>query len=104
LISISLLIRDLSAQQVIRSLNQIERDALNHYIERLLGEWALIMGEEKKYSDPDFAVIFKRARQSLIYLKRKKLGPIRKYCLVESQKTREIRSISRYSYFQNGTN
>ena len=45
LISISLLIRDLSAQQVIRSLNQIEREALNHYKERLLGEWASIVGE-----------------------------------------------------------
>ena len=46
LISISLLIRDLSAQQVIRSLNQIEREALNHFKERLLGEWASIMGEK----------------------------------------------------------
>lgn len=46
LISISLLIRDLSTQQVIRSLNQNERDALNLYKERLLGEWASIMHEE----------------------------------------------------------
>lgn len=46
LISISLLVRDLSTQQVIRDLNQIERNALNLYKERLLGEWASIMHEE----------------------------------------------------------
>lgn len=46
LISISLLVRDLSTQQVIRGLNQIERNALNLYKERLLGEWASIMQEE----------------------------------------------------------
>jgi RNA polymerase-interacting CarD/CdnL/TRCF family regulator len=46
LISISLLVRDLSTQQAIRSLNQTERDALNLYKERLLGEWAPIMQEE----------------------------------------------------------
>lgn len=46
LLSISALVRDLSAQQVIRNLNQIERDALSHNKERLLLEWALIVPEE----------------------------------------------------------
>jgi RNA polymerase-interacting CarD/CdnL/TRCF family regulator len=46
LLSISALIRDLSAQQVIRNLNQIERDALNLYKERLLREWDSIVPVE----------------------------------------------------------
>lgn len=46
LISISILVRDLSTQQAIRGLNQNERDALNLYKERLLGEWASILPEE----------------------------------------------------------
>lgn len=46
LISISLLVRDLSTQQAIRNLNQIERNALNLFKERLLVEWASIMQEE----------------------------------------------------------
>lgn len=45
LLSISLIIRDLSAQQVIRSLNQFERNALSSFKERLLMEWASIMHE-----------------------------------------------------------
>ena len=43
LLSISVLIRDLSAQQLIRGLNQLERNALNQYKERLLVEWSSIM-------------------------------------------------------------
>jgi len=46
LISISLLVRDLSTQQVIRGLNQNERNALNANKERLLVEWASINQEE----------------------------------------------------------
>ncbi len=46
LLSISALIRDLSAQQVIRNLNQMERDALNLNKERLLREWASIVPDE----------------------------------------------------------
>lgn len=46
LLSISILIRDLSAQQVLRDLNQTEEDALEHFKERLLREWASIKHEE----------------------------------------------------------
>ena len=46
LLSISKLIRDLSAQQVLRQLNQTEVDALEHFKERLLREWASIVQEE----------------------------------------------------------
>ena len=46
LLSISVLIRDLSAQQVLRQLNQTEEDALAHFKERLLREWASITNEE----------------------------------------------------------
>jgi len=43
LISTSKVIRDLSAQQVIRKLNQSEERALDHFKERLLREWSAIM-------------------------------------------------------------
>jgi len=46
LISISILVRDLSTQQILRDLNQTEKDALNHYEEQLLREWASIVQEE----------------------------------------------------------
>lgn len=46
LLSISVLIRDLSAQQVLRQLNQTEGDALEHFKERLVREWASITHEE----------------------------------------------------------
>jgi RNA polymerase-interacting CarD/CdnL/TRCF family regulator len=46
LLSISILIRDLSAQQVLRELNQTEKNALEHFKERLLREWASITQEE----------------------------------------------------------
>lgn len=42
LISTSILIRDLSAQQVLRNLNQTEEDALERFKKRLLLEWSLI--------------------------------------------------------------
>lgn len=45
LLSISILIRDLSAQQVLRDLNQTETDTLEHFKERLLREWASITQE-----------------------------------------------------------
>lgn len=46
ILSISNLIRDLSAQQVLRQLNQTEEDALERNKERLLGEWASIIQED----------------------------------------------------------
>ncbi len=46
LLSTSILIRDLSAQQVLRDLNQTEEDALESCKERLLLEWASITGEQ----------------------------------------------------------
>jgi RNA polymerase-interacting CarD/CdnL/TRCF family regulator len=46
LLSISILIRDLSAQQVLRNLNQTEGDALEHFKERLVREWSSITGDE----------------------------------------------------------
>ena len=46
LLSTSILIRDLSAQQVRRTLNQTEEDTLEHFKERLIREWASITQEE----------------------------------------------------------
>jgi RNA polymerase-interacting CarD/CdnL/TRCF family regulator len=46
LLSISKLVRDLSAQQVLRDLNQTEENALEKFKERLLREWASSMQEE----------------------------------------------------------
>ena len=46
LLSISILVRDLSAQQILRDLNQTEKIALEKFKERLLREWASIMQEE----------------------------------------------------------
>lgn len=46
LLSISILIRDLSAQQVIRRLNQTEENALAHLEDRLIREWAAITQKE----------------------------------------------------------
>ncbi len=46
LISLSIIIRDLSAQQVLRQLNQTEEDALEYFKDRLLREWASITQEE----------------------------------------------------------
>ena len=46
LLSISNLYRDLSAQQVLRKLNQTEEDALSYLEERMLREWASIVDED----------------------------------------------------------
>jgi RNA polymerase-interacting CarD/CdnL/TRCF family regulator len=46
LLSISMLVRDLSAQQIVRDLNQTEKNALEHFKERLLREWASISQED----------------------------------------------------------
>lgn len=46
LLTMSILIRDLSAQQVLRSLNQTETDALENIKERLIREWASITQEK----------------------------------------------------------
>jgi RNA polymerase-interacting CarD/CdnL/TRCF family regulator len=45
-LSISNLIRDLSTQQVLRKITQTEEDALEHFKDRLLKEWATIVQEE----------------------------------------------------------
>ena len=52
LLSISILIRDLSEQQVVRKLNQTEEGALEHFKERLLREWASIVGEDVEQLSP----------------------------------------------------
>lgn len=46
LLSISILIRDLSAHQMLRNLNQTEKNALEYFKERLLREWASITQEQ----------------------------------------------------------
>jgi RNA polymerase-interacting CarD/CdnL/TRCF family regulator len=54
LISISTLVRDLSAQQVLRDLNETEKNALKHFTGRLLREWASIIQEEVEKIRPTF--------------------------------------------------
>ena len=46
LLSISNLVRDLHTQQSLRELNQTEKDALKHFTDRLLREWASITHDE----------------------------------------------------------
>jgi len=46
LLSLSIIIRDLSTQQILRQLNQTEEDALEYFKDRLLREWASITQEE----------------------------------------------------------
>jgi RNA polymerase-interacting CarD/CdnL/TRCF family regulator len=46
MLSMSVLIRDLSAQQVLRQLNQTEEDALEGFKERLVREWSSITDED----------------------------------------------------------
>lgn len=46
LLEISKLVRDLSAQQVLRDLNQTEEKALEHFKEQILREWASCTREE----------------------------------------------------------
>jgi RNA polymerase-interacting CarD/CdnL/TRCF family regulator len=53
LISMSKLIRDLSAQQVIRKLNQSEENALNKFKTRLIREWAAITKTEAQKIEPE---------------------------------------------------
>jgi len=71
LISISLLIRDLSVQKAIRSLNQIERDALNHNKERLLVEWASITQEEIEELRPRLHSYIMESRSKINLAERK---------------------------------
>ena len=54
LMSISNLVRDLSAQQVLRDLNDTEKKALEQFTERLLREWALIVKEDVEKIRPKF--------------------------------------------------
>jgi RNA polymerase-interacting CarD/CdnL/TRCF family regulator len=46
LLSLSVIIRDLSTQKILRQLNQTEEDALENFKDRLLREWASITQEE----------------------------------------------------------
>jgi len=46
LLSLSVIIRDLSTQKILRQLNQTEEDALENFKDRLLREWASITHEE----------------------------------------------------------
>jgi RNA polymerase-interacting CarD/CdnL/TRCF family regulator len=54
LLSISILVRDLYAQQALRTLNQTEKAALKRLEDRLLGEWASIMQVEVEKIRPTF--------------------------------------------------
>jgi RNA polymerase-interacting CarD/CdnL/TRCF family regulator len=54
LLAISILVRDLYAQQALRTLNQTEKAALKRLEDRLLGEWASIMQVEVEKIRPAF--------------------------------------------------
>lgn len=54
LLSVSILVRDLYAQQVLRGLNQTEKTALRRFEDRMLGEWASIMGVEVEAIRPTY--------------------------------------------------
>jgi len=45
LVSLSIIIRDLSTQKILRQLNQTEEDALQYFKDRLLREWSSITQE-----------------------------------------------------------
>ena len=65
LLAISVLIRDLSAQQVIRQLNQTEQDALEHLKERLLREWASIINERVEKLRPELNAYIKESQAKI---------------------------------------
>ena len=54
LLSVSNLVRDLYAQQILRALNQVEKTALRRFEDRLLGEWASIMQVEVEVLLPTY--------------------------------------------------
>jgi RNA polymerase-interacting CarD/CdnL/TRCF family regulator len=65
LLAISVLIRDLSAQQVIRQLNQTEQDALENLKERLLREWASIINERVEKLRPELNAYIKESQAKI---------------------------------------
>ena len=65
LISISKLIRDLSAQQVLRKLNQSEERALDYFRERLLREWAAIMRVDVKQIQPKLNAYIQESKDKI---------------------------------------
>lgn len=65
LLAISVLIRDLSAQQVVRQLNQTEQDALEHLKERLLREWASIINERVEKLRPELNAYIKESQAKI---------------------------------------
>ena len=54
LITISQLVRDLSAQQTQKRLNHSQDKALSKFTERLLNEWAAIVGTDMEKIRPEF--------------------------------------------------
>jgi RNA polymerase-interacting CarD/CdnL/TRCF family regulator len=66
LLSISTLVRDLSAQQVLRDLNQTEKNALEHFKERLLREWASITQEEIEHLRTSLHVYIKESQAKVM--------------------------------------
>lgn len=65
LLSVSILVRDLYAQQVLRALNQTERTALGRFEELLLGEWASIMGVEVESIRPTYQKYTQESRAKI---------------------------------------
>lgn len=65
LLSISSLIRDLSTQKVLRNLNQTEETALKHFEERLLREWASIVGKEVSKIRPTYHVYIQESKANI---------------------------------------
>jgi RNA polymerase-interacting CarD/CdnL/TRCF family regulator len=66
LISMSKLIRDLSAQQVVRKLNQSEDTALNTFKTRLLREWAAITKKDVRRIEPEFNNYIQESKNKII--------------------------------------
>ena len=65
IISISKLIRDLSAQQVLRKLNQSEEKALDYFRERLLREWSAIMRVDIKQIQPKLNAYLQESKDKI---------------------------------------
>jgi RNA polymerase-interacting CarD/CdnL/TRCF family regulator len=65
LLSISNLVRDLSTQQVLRPLNQTEDNALKHFEDRLLREWASIVGEEVDLIRPKYHAYIQESKAKI---------------------------------------
>jgi RNA polymerase-interacting CarD/CdnL/TRCF family regulator len=65
LLSISTLVRDLYAQKVLRTLNQTEKTALGRFEDRMLGEWALIMGVNVEAIRPTYQGYIKEGQAKI---------------------------------------